>query len=100
MIDRWSTTPAKLVDQILLTTVGSPVWRARGFVGACVSASTEIIEQLQERGLAVEGEIGLELSPEGDSAGRFIRFKPREGIVSKLLNRVSVNMDLKDLFRH
>jgi len=61
---------------------------------------TEVIDALQDRGLVVEGEIGLEIAPEGRSIRTSLKFKPREGIVSKVINRFSLNIDLKDLFKH
>ena len=59
---------------------------------------TDIIDELKQRKLIVDGEVGLEISPEGQVIRQTIRFKPREGILSKLINRVSVNIDLKSLF--
>jgi hypothetical protein len=59
----------------------------------------DMIDELRERRLLVEGEIGFELTPEGESIRSTIRFKPREGLLSKIINRFSFNIDLKDLFR-
>ncbi len=59
----------------------------------------DTIEALEERGYLVEGEIGLEMTGGARSLRASIRFKPREGIVSKLANNVSIKLDLKDLFR-
>jgi len=59
----------------------------------------ETIEALEEKGYLVEGEIGLEMTGSARSLRANIRFKPREGIVSKIANNVSINLDLKDLFR-
>ena len=58
----------------------------------------ETIDALQEKGYLVEGEIGIEMSRSAKSIRANIRFKPREGIVSKIANNVSVKLDLKDLF--
>jgi hypothetical protein len=60
---------------------------------------SDMIDVLRERNLLVDGEIGFELTPEGESIRRTIRFKPREGLLSKIINRFSFNIDLKDLFR-
>lgn len=60
----------------------------------------DMIDKLRERKLLVEGEIGFELTPEGESIRSTIRFKPREGLLSKIINRFSLNIDLKDLFRN
>jgi hypothetical protein len=57
----------------------------------------EVIDALHDRGLIVEGEIGLELATEGRQIRSSIKFKPREGLVSKIINRFSISVDLKNL---
>ena len=56
-----------------------------------------IIEQLQDRKLLVEGEVAFELSSEGHTIRQKIKFKPREGLLSKLLSRISLKVDIKKL---
>lgn len=58
-----------------------------------------LIDALQERKLVVEGEVGYELTEDGRQQRATVRFKPREGFVSKLINRVSVKINLKSLFK-
>jgi hypothetical protein len=58
----------------------------------------ETIDALQEKGYLVDGEIGIEMTGSAKAIRANIRFKPREGIVSKIANNVSVKLDLKDLF--
>ena len=58
----------------------------------------EIVSVLKDKKYVCEGEIGLEVGPEGRILRTNIRFQPREGLVSKVLNRLSVNIDLKDLW--
>lgn len=60
-----------------------------------------VIEGLQERGLIVEGEVGLELTPTGATSRAVVRFKPREGLLSKIANIISVKigLNIKDLFK-
>ncbi|HJP90905.1 MAG TPA: hypothetical protein VJ875_03055 [Pyrinomonadaceae bacterium] len=60
---------------------------------------TDVIEDLREQGMVVEGEIGYEVTPQGASKRTSITFKPRESLISKILNRFSVNLDLKDLWK-
>jgi len=60
---------------------------------------TELMETLKDLNYLAEGEISYELTPEGEAHRTTVRYRPREGVVSKLLNRISVNIDLKDLFR-
>jgi hypothetical protein len=50
-----------------------------------------------EQRLIVEGEMTVELGPEGRRVRETVRFKPREGVLSKVLNRISVSLSLKDL---
>ena len=59
----------------------------------------EIVDTLKERGFAVEGEIGLELTESGKVWRATVRFKPREAFLSKLSNVFSLKVDLslKDL---
>ncbi len=61
----------------------------------------EVVDALQERGLIVEGEATCEVTPEGRSVRAKVCFRPREGLVSKLLQRFSfkVDLSLRDLFR-
>ncbi|MGO9944420.1 MAG: hypothetical protein ACLPIC_16880 [Rhodoblastus sp.] len=52
----------------------------------------DVIGDLESRGFLVEGEIGMEVTPEGSTARASVKFRPREGIVTKLLNRFNVNL--------
>ena len=61
------------------------------------TALPEVIDALQDRGLIVEGEIGLELGPGGRQMRTSIKFKPREGLISKVKSRFSISVDLKTL---
>lgn len=58
----------------------------------------KIIDELQDRKLIIEGETALEITPEGNSIRQIVKFRPREGLVSKLIKRFSFNFDLKNLF--
>jgi hypothetical protein len=61
----------------------------------------ELVDMLKERGFSVEGEVGLELTESGRTSRATVRFKPREGLLSKLSHIFSVKMDLspKDFFK-
>jgi|SRR5665213_200553 len=62
---------------------------------------TDMIDALGERGMIVEGELGLEVGPGGKQIRTSLKFKPQEGLLSKIINRFSLNLDLKDfLNRH
>lgn len=61
----------------------------------------DVVAALQEQGLVVEGEVGFELSPSGGNARATVKFRPREGFMSKLSRIVSLKVDvsLGDLFK-
>lgn len=58
----------------------------------------ELIDALKERGLLVDGEVSVELTEAGMTQRASVKFTPREGILSKIINRISVSLDLKQIF--
>jgi hypothetical protein len=58
-----------------------------------------LIDELQERKLVVEGEVGLELTADGKEQRATVRFKPREGLISKIINRITVKINLKNFIK-
>jgi hypothetical protein len=45
--------------------------------------------------MVVEGELGLELTPEGRSARSNVKFKPREGVFARMLTGIkSIKLSL------
>ena len=96
LIDRGSRGMADVLDQVLLAPrIGHPYGETE-IVGSNIPAH-EVIDALQERGLVVEGEYGYEVGPTGQTIRQTMRFKPREGFISKVLNRISLKVDLKSL---
>jgi hypothetical protein len=79
--------------------LGHPI--ARSELVRDVPDTCEIIEQLVGTGLLVEGEIGYEVTPAGASQRATVKFRPREGTFSKILQSVSVklgiDLNLKDI---
>lgn len=59
---------------------------------------TEVLNALSSKGLIIEGEVSTELTPAGRIIRSSVRFKPRESILTKLINRLSVSLNLRDLF--
>lgn len=59
---------------------------------------TDLIDALYERKLLVSGEVSVELSDEGLRERATVKFTPRESIISKIVNRISVSIDLKQMF--
>jgi hypothetical protein len=96
-VDRGSDTTTKSVlDQLeLAPQVGHPYGQLELLPSTTTIA--DIVDSLQERGLIVEGEVGLEMGPSGRQIRTSLKFKPREGVVSKIINRFSFNFDLKNL---
>ena len=58
-----------------------------------------LIDELQDRKLVVEGEIGLELTADGRQQRATVRFKPREGLLSKIINRITVKINVKNIIK-
>jgi hypothetical protein len=62
----------------------------------------EMVAELIDHGLLVEGEFGLEVTPSGTNVRSMVKFRPREGVLSKLIQRFSVNANVsvspKDFF--
>ncbi len=88
------------VDQLVRVPEGGHPFGESEILASDVGI-TNIITALQKRGLLVESEAGIEVTPKGKSVRATIRFKPHEGLLSKLLNVFSlkVDMNLKDLFK-
>lgn len=60
---------------------------------------TGTLAALREAGFVAEGELGLEVSEKGRTVRSVIKVRPREGLFTKLLNRVSVSFSPSDLFK-
>ena len=64
-------------------------------------SAEEIVDALKDRGLVIEGDVGLTVTDRGLGTRANVRFKPREGLLSKISNLFSVKVDLslKDIFK-
>jgi hypothetical protein len=60
---------------------------------------SEVIDALRDRKLIVEGEVGYEVTEAGESTRATVKFQSREGLVSKLINRFELRINLKSLFK-
>lgn len=88
---------SKIQDNVALAPrLGHPFGKSE--IASPEASILEIIDHLQSRQLIVEGEFGFELSEEGKAIRQTVRFKPREGLLSKLINRFSLSLNFKDLF--
>ena|SRR6185436_6517976 len=96
LVDRGSTSRKSVLDQLVLAPrIGHP----QGQMELIPQDTTlpDVIDALQDRGLVVEGEIGLEVGLGGRQIRTSLKFKPREGLISKVISRFSFNIDLKNL---
>jgi hypothetical protein len=102
LADRTRTsTPKTITSAIQLASeIGHPLGAPELVSGPLAVA--DIVERLQQSDLLVEGELGLEMTETGTTARATVKFRPREGLLSKLLQRVTVNANVsvspKDLF--
>ena len=54
----------------------------------------DMIGRLKDMNYVAEGEHGVEVSEKGRSVRSLVKFRPREGFVTKLINRLSVNASI------
>ena len=54
------------------------------------STVKDLVKELQNRDLAAEGEVGIEMTAKGERSRALVKFKPKESIVVKVLNLVGV----------
>lgn len=59
----------------------------------------DLVDSLRDKKLIVEGEFGFEVTPAGKSVRGLVKFAPREGLVTKLLNRITINFSPTDLIK-
>jgi hypothetical protein len=53
------------------------------------SALPKLLQDLKSSGYVAEGEMGIEISAQGQNVRSIVKFRPRESILSKILNRIS-----------
>lgn len=99
-VDHGTASVADLVDKLSLTPKEGHPFGSVELVDKNMTIDT-LIPALKEMGLVVEGELGLEVSPEGTQYRAKVMFRPREGLINKLSRIFSVKMDisLRDLFK-
>jgi hypothetical protein len=98
LVDRGLRSPTSVLNELSKAPdIGHPFGPAE--LTPRETAIGETIDALEDKGYLVEGDIGIEMTGAARSVRASIRFKPREGIVSKLVSNVSIKLDLKDLFK-
>jgi hypothetical protein len=94
-IDRGAVIPSPDYPVVLAESLGHPAGQME-----LVPADTQLpdlIDALLARKLLVSGEVDVQVSEEGIKQRTNVKFSPREGIVSKIINRISVSIDLKQI---
>lgn len=90
--DRAASTPEQLKSGLeLAPRLGHP-YGPNELLPADVRVQ-EVVEALRQDYL-VEGELSFEVSSDGETARASVRFRPKEGVISKVLNRMSVVIDV------
>ena len=57
----------------------------------------KILNTLQEAGMIAEGEFGYNVTPKGEEVRVKVKFRPREGVVSKVLGRLQVKASILNI---
>ena len=91
--------PKERIDQDLqrLAGMGHPIGETE-LVGPA-SSMVRIIDELQGKGLMVEGNLHYNITESGKIIRGNVKFKPREGAISKLINRLQLTMNIRNYFR-
>lgn len=100
VIDRGEIEKGSLLSAIdALPTIGHPFGREE-IITAPVRDTVDLVQSLQDAGFAVEGESSYALTPKGETLRSKIKFRPREALISKIINRFKirfgVRIDTKD----
>ena len=83
LVDRGITQSEKVLETTeMLPELGHPLAPPEFTPGALLM---ETVDALTDRGFLVEGEMGLEVTEAGRTIRRSVKFRPREGALSKLL---------------
>ena len=56
----------------------------------------ETLEAMKATGYVAEGEVGIEVTPQGRTVRSTLKYRPREGMLEKILKRISLSLSPKD----
>ena len=95
LIDEGSSTPDQVIQVVeQAREFGHPL--ARPELVGNLGKLGDVIDALKERGLVVEGELALEVSfPDGSLVRSKVKYRPREGLIFKLLRAVRPDITVK-----
>ncbi|TAJ84624.1 hypothetical protein [Reyranella sp.] len=93
LAEKGVNSPSQIVDIVRdAPAMGHPLGSTE-----LVPATTqlpELLDQLGERGYVLDGEHGVEITEMGRTTRTLIRFRPREGLITKMLNRFNLNANI------
>lgn len=92
LIDRGAAAEDQLVERLLAVPALGHPFGVNEIAPERVEKIVDLVHTLQEMNLATEGEVSLALTPEGSEIRSTVRFQPREGLVSRVLNRFNINI--------
>lgn len=93
LIDKGVNKPHDLLNVIAgSAAVGHPLGETE--IVPAITQIPELLEALSSAGYLAEGENGVEVTPTGTTYRTNIKFRPRESLVSKLINRFAVNTNV------
>ena len=58
----------------------------------------QMIDELQDKGLVIEGKVNFTLTEEGSKLRGSVQFKPRESVISKLVNQLRLSVNVRNYF--
>ncbi len=91
-IDKGLTSAIRLQETIeLAPTKGHPLGPAE-LLGGTVTLQN-LIDDLGGRGFVVEGDLGIEITEAGTKARANVKFRPREGALSRLIRCLNININ-------
>jgi len=97
LADRTTSTASQLMEALgSAPELGHPFGKNEVLPASLRLA--EVVDALMDRKLLVAGEVDVKVSQEGETLRAKVKFGPRESVVSKVINRFNVHLDLKAIF--
>jgi hypothetical protein len=101
--DKGLTSPTEIIHVVQeCQSLGHPLGESE--IVPSLTQLPELVETLTNLGYLAEGEHGVEITPAGQTTRMVLKYRPREGLISKLINRFTVNANIsaniKDILPH
>src|SRR5262249_33668853 len=96
LIDR-GVSDAKQVAEIVsgAPALGHPLGPSE--LGTMRNDLLNLVEALEHVGYVSEGEFSVTITEPGKEVRADVKYRPRESLISKLLNRMNINLDIRKL---